>query len=596
LSFDLDLDLNLDLNLNLNLNLNLSLNLNLDLDLDDCLEVPRRPGEHPTRVPDHFPTIQLAINSIFGTGRIEVDPGLYLERLTLEGRNLSLTGLEDAAATTIDGGGGGSVVTATYVHLELARLTIRGGDSAYGGGLALSGIDGTLSELVVSGNTASWGGGMYLSGSSPTIQNCTFDGNHADRQGGGAWMESSSPAIDQSVFSSNTVSGEVFEGFGGGLYLESGSSPLLTDCDIIDNRVVAATTVSSGEDPSAGEKYVIYWPAFGGGIAAVSSSPTLTGCRIARNSTSARGANYMSTSLYQYGAPQAAGGGISLEASDATFTLCTIEDNIAETALDGFIYSSDSEEIPAASGGGLYLSLSSPVLTACEILDNRASATAGGELAYDGEKMAVSAEGAGLYVWGSSPALSQVTITGNEVEARIEGDVLPVTQLGGGMLIEGIGQQETTLINTVLAYNRGGNLQTADSAPAVTYSDLYNPPDYGGNHNLSSLDPTSTTVEPGFLAYATADGSACTAGTTGCIPVNLHSATASPLVNQGAPDEVDADGSRSDPGIYGGGEGGAWDRDRDGYFDWYWPGKRADAPSGVEPADYDKDDRDASAH
>ena len=75
-----------------------------------------------------------------------------------------------------------------------------------------------------------------------------------------------------------------------------------------------------------------------------------------------------------------------------------------------------------------------------------------------------------------------------------------------------------------------------------------------------------------------------------------HIELASSFVDTGDPDLIDLDGSRVDLGIYGGLEGGSWDLDGDGYFDYFWPGTFDDVPELVDDSIYDRDDTDASVH
>ncbi len=92
-------------------------------------------------------------------------------------------------------------------------------------------------------------------------------------------------------------------------------------------------------------------------------------------------------------------------------------------------------------------------------------------------------------------------------------------------------------------------------------------------------------MDPGFLSYDEAG-----------LPSSFHFALSAPLIDAGDPSLLDVDGSRSDPGIYGGPEGDGWDLDLEGYPDWFWPGTLDAAPEGFQPSDCDRDDLDASSH
>jgi len=77
-------------------------------------------------------------------------------------------------------------------------------------------------------------------------------------------------------------------------------------------------------------------------------------------------------------------------------------------------------------------------------------------------------------------------------------------------------------------------------------------------------------------------------------PVDLHLSLFSSLVDTGDSSLTDPDGSRADPGAFGGPDEGSWDVDLDGVMDYFWPGTLEDAPSGFDPALFDADDRDAA--
>jgi len=63
-------------------------------------------------------------------------------------------------------------------------------------------------------------------------------------------------------------------------------------------------------------------------------------------------------------------------------------------------------------------------------------------------------------------------------------------------------------------------------------------------------------------------------------------------VNAGDPALTDPDGSRADPGAFGGPGGASWDVDLDGLMDYFWPGTLEDAPSGFDPTQFDANDLD----
>ena len=175
--------------------------------------------------------------------------------------------------------------------------------------------------------------------------------------------------------------------------------------------------------------------------------------------------------------------------------------------------------------------------------------------------------------------MTQLTVTGNTA-----GDG------GGGMYLYA---SSPAVTSAILAYNGGSyNVYQNDyqpGTPLFRYSTLYGPS--GNNTYNLSLDETNLQVEPGFLEYGYSSSLEME------VPTDLHLALESALIDAGDPEGAsDVDGSRADPGCSGGSGGAGWDRDGDGWYDYFWPGRMEDAPDGFDPLDYDLDDLSASIH
>lgn len=137
--------------------------------------------------------------------------------------------------------------------------------------------------------------------------------------------------------------------------------------------------------------------------------------------------------------------------------------------------------------------------------------------------------GGGMSLRSSSASLEHCVVLDNDA----------IT--GGGLYL--YDDVALVLTSSILAYNRRGNLMSEQSdfdGSGILWNDLYSPEGME-NHNLSGLDPSNLTVEPGFLVY-NAEG----------LPLDLHLSQGSPLVDGGDPEAVDLDGSRQDLGMYGG--------------------------------------------
>lgn len=166
------------------------------------------------------------------------------------------------------------------------------------------------------------------------------------------------------------------------------------------------------------------------------------------------------------------------------------------------------------NGGGIYFRDSSAALQNLIVQDNTAFNYGGG-----------------IYLENSNADIINCTVVNN------------VTPGWGGGLYSV--SSTPTIVNTILSYNGWYNIYAISSTISLTYSDLSQPL-YGGewaNHNLTSLDSTITTAEPGFMSYD-ADG----------LPTDMHLAATSPLIDAGNPDPGynDVDGTRNDLGAYGG--------------------------------------------
>ncbi len=350
-----------------------------------------------------------------------------------------------------------------------------------------------------------------------------------------------------------TITGGVAP-MGAGIYLFQATGRL-EDLVVVDNRA---------ENGGSG---------YGGGILMVASDPTCDQLEVTGNSADDVGGGlYLESAdpalrrcTISGNAAERAGGGIYLHLSNPAVTSSVIQENTSGSYGGGGHLDESSPTLTrvrvigntATYGGGLYLFRSTPVMTTCRLEDNSATN-----------------QGGALYLYDAAPTISQSGIVANE------------GQEGGGMFLLGR-YAVPALTGSLLAYNVNGNLLNDDGSPGAAtllWSSLYNPEGWP-NHDLLEVDPSVVTAEPGFMEYDALG-----------FPSDQHIAASSPLVDTGPPGLMDADGTPSDIGVYGGLEGAEWDSDQDGYFDYFWPGTFADAPPGTSPAVYDCDDADPAVH
>jgi hypothetical protein len=158
---------------------------------------------------------------------------------------------------------------------ELRGLSLTGGgwlgpeDRHRGGGVLCLGASPAVRDCLVSGNSATWGGGIYLDGGArPQIEDCTFQWNDGNLGGGGIACRGVGTAPR---FSGCLILDNFAFAPGGGVYCDTGSLPVFTNCRISGNH--------ASFFPWGG-------PARGGGLyLRPGASATLANCIISGNFT-----------------------------------------------------------------------------------------------------------------------------------------------------------------------------------------------------------------------------------------------------------------------------------------------------------------------
>ena len=123
-------------------------------------------GVNTICVPDHYPTIQEAVDAATSTNNtIMVCPGTYNEHVTIN-KPLTLVG-RNPSNTVINGGGTGTVITVTADNVEISRFTIKSGGSLPYSGIALNNSSGCIiSENIITSNN---GYGIYINQSTNNV-------------------------------------------------------------------------------------------------------------------------------------------------------------------------------------------------------------------------------------------------------------------------------------------------------------------------------------------------------------------------------------------------------------------------------------------
>jgi len=229
-------------------------------------------------VPDDFPTIQGALDSVSGGDTIIVRPGIYYENIIFPGYQVILKSEMGPEETDIHGGMSGSVVvfqSGEDTQTVLEGFTIRNGSGTLvgsdylGGGIYCVGSSPTIRHNFIVVNSVGtsedlngYGGGIYLKNAhpdivdniigynwsasdgagislglggacNPRIVNNLFVSNDTDNYGGasGGGIDSryGDPEIRNCTFIGNEAAPEA-NGWGGGIRVNYSSYPVITNC------------------------------------------------------------------------------------------------------------------------------------------------------------------------------------------------------------------------------------------------------------------------------------------------------------------------------------------------------------------------------
>jgi hypothetical protein len=228
-------------------------------------------------VPTTYTSIQAALNAASLGDTVLVSPGIYYENIIWpQIQGIKLLSAGDSANTFIDANHIGRPITFTgQVSLDTTTIikgfTIRNGNvsssPAFGGGIYLKNSSIILLNLHICNNNLThlsdsvFGGGIFCINSSPLIFNTSIDHNSISGSracGGGIACYKSSPVIKFCLVNFNKIHSDTWS-YGGGIYLDDESNPLIIQCEINYNFL--------GDNAS--------WVCGGGFYAANQSSPVI---------------------------------------------------------------------------------------------------------------------------------------------------------------------------------------------------------------------------------------------------------------------------------------------------------------------------------
>ena len=283
---------------------------------------------------------------------------------------------DDAFDITVDGAGASSVFHVYSGTATLNGLHITGGNSSYGGGVAVGSYyfgttaDVTISNSTISNNVAGYGGGISVDpGSSLQLNNSTVSGNEAYYSGGGI-ANAGTLTVTNSIVSGNeaNLAGPFYSG--GGIY-NVGTATLIGSTISDNNGGFAGGGIYNTDEltlvnTTVSENYALN----GGGIANV------PGCGCGSSTV----ALYNSTLV---GNGAANGGGIINAEGTLSLTNTTLYGNFASYSNGGGIFSLGgtlsvtsstlSGNFAAYDGGGIASSDVAATLTNSIVAGNSAN-------------------------------------------------------------------------------------------------------------------------------------------------------------------------------------------------------------------------------
>jgi predicted outer membrane repeat protein len=353
--------------------------------------------------PADYTTIQAAIDASFEGDTIVVYPGPYLEAIDFLGKAITVESAEGPLETSIKGPAGNTSPTVTFSSGEGVESMISG--------FSIGGGNGGLIEDPVFGTTAA-GGGIYCMDTSPTIFNCELVGLSIDGSGGGMVIVRGDPWVIDCTFVGSTVSLH-----GGAIYILDNADPLITGCTFENNSASwgGAITCTVSCNPTLSDCLFIANDVFnvgGGMFVRSSSSPVLTNCTFEQNAQSGNpysgGAGFtvygggngggpcypeLVNCTFQGNRAQGYGGAVhaaysgNVSMTGCTFQLNTAEKNGGAISVIGHLDAPTTVQMTSCViednaslllGGGLDCRTATVVIEECQFKNNMAADTGGG--------------------------------------------------------------------------------------------------------------------------------------------------------------------------------------------------------------------------
>lgn len=236
------------------------------------------------QVPQEYPTIQAAINAAHYGETVLVSPGIYHERLSIDGKKITVRCVDATGSARIVGNGRiGPIMHVSGLGstgTKLENLALSAGQGSDGCGLLIEDADVLVRHCSFVSNA---GGGVVNIASKSEFFRCEFETNKAQIAGGGFRNEGGSPMLSECVLRSNTAGT-----FGGGVYSNAGRMTLIKST--ISRNATHSGAWGGGIYSGAGELVAIDSVIeknvsldSGGGIFVAGGEASLIGCRFLGN-------------------------------------------------------------------------------------------------------------------------------------------------------------------------------------------------------------------------------------------------------------------------------------------------------------------------